>query len=138
MSRESAEQQKEQKQEKPSLSQRLMSFAGFLVVAAMAGYLFYNAVWGEKTPPDILVSVESIEQNGEDFLVIFRARNDGGEAAANVKVEALLRMGIMDTESATTTLNYIPANSARKGGFFFRKDPRRGRLVLTVTAYQKP
>lgn len=133
-----SEQDSEQKQEKPSLSQRILSVSGFLVVAAMAGYLFYNAAWGDDRPPDITANVESVEQNGKDYLVIFKARNEGGEAAANVKVEAVLRMGIMDTESATTTLNYIPAGSTREGGFFFRSDPRRGRLTLTVTAYQKP
>ncbi|MCW8193802.1 hypothetical protein F6455_03250 [Proteobacteria bacterium 005FR1] len=133
-----AEHNTDKEKHRASISERLLALTGLTVVVAMSGYLLYNAIWVEDTPPDIQVTIERIEQNGQDFLVIFEARNHGGQAAANVMVQAELRTGIVNTEAAETILNYIPADSSRKGGFFFRQDPHRGRLVLSVSAYQKP
>lgn len=122
----------------PPLWERIVAGLGLLTVIGLLGYLLYEAVAGDHSPPNILVDVVEVRDNGEDFLVIFEVRNAGGTTASSVVITGeLARFGIV-TEAASATLDFVPAESTRHGGLFFRHDPREATLRLTPSGYVVP
>ena len=41
-------------------------------------------------------------------------------------------------ETAEAVFDYVPAHSTRKGGLYFKDDPRTGQLTLTAKGYIDP
>jgi uncharacterized protein (TIGR02588 family) len=109
-----------------------------LLVLAVVGYLLYDAVARPRTPPAVTVHAEGVLRAGGLWLVEFRARNHGHTTAAVVKVEGELREGERTVESSEAVLDYVPGESVRRGGLFFRADPRAYRLELRALGYQEP
>lgn len=133
-----AEEHKYGAQRKPPPWERVVAGTGLALVTALLGYLLHHAIAGDHSPPNVLVDVVEIRENGDDFLVIFEGRNDGGTTASGVVITgSLSRFGIV-TESASTTLDFLPAGSSRRGGLFFRHDPRELTLRLTPSGYVVP
>ena len=100
--------------------------AGMVLTAA--GVLVVHA-WRERTPPDLRVSVESVEQVRSGFLVRFHVLNEGGRTAAGATIRGVLSAAGQEEESEAV-LDYVPAGSFRRGGLFFAGDPRQGHLSL--------
>ena len=61
--------------------------AGMVLTAA--GALVVHG-WRERTPPDLRVSVESVEQVRSGSLVRFHVLNEGGRTAAGVRIRGVL------------------------------------------------
>lgn len=123
---------------RPPLWERIVAGLGLVMVVALLGYLLHHAIAGDHSPPNILVEVVEVRDNGEDFLVIFDVRNAGGTTASSVVITGeLTRFGLV-TESATATIDFIPAESIRRGGLFFRHDPRETTLRITPSGYVVP
>lgn len=114
------------------------AMASSLLVLAVVGYLLYDAVARPRTPPAITVQADTVLKTGGLWLVRFRADNQGHETAAGVLVEGALMEGERPVESSQATLDYVPGESVRHGGLFFRADPRAYRLELRVHGYQEP
>lgn len=123
---------------KPSRSQRAVGYVSVVLVALLLGYLFYSAVFKFDTQPDIVLTVQQVESNGDDYLVRFSAMNKGGKTAANVKVKAGLFINSQEVEQASVTLQYLPSKSHAEGGFYFQRDPGQGDLRLRVKNYRRP
>lgn len=109
-----------------------------LLVLGVVGYLLYDAVARPRTPPAVTVQADSVLKAGGLWLVEFRARNDGHQTAAAVRVEGELKEGERTVETSEAVLDYVPGESVRRGGLFFRADPRAYRLELRAHGYQKP
>ncbi|HEX5514418.1 MAG TPA: TIGR02588 family protein, partial [Gammaproteobacteria bacterium] len=105
---------------------------------ASLGYLLYQGVWGDRSPPDIVIMQETITGSGKDYLVQFRVRNLGGETAAEVKITGTLSRNDPEVEKSEVTVDYVAAGSERRGGLFFSNDPRDGQLALGVSGYRLP
>lgn len=132
------EEHKYEAQRRPPLWERIVAVTGLVMVTALLGYLLHHAIAGDHSPPNVLVEVVEIRENGDDFLVTFEARNDGGTTASGVVITgSLSRFGIA-TESATATIDFLPAGSTRRGGLFFRHDPRELTLRITPSGYVVP
>ena len=123
---------------RPPLWERIIAGSGLLMVVLLLGYLMHHAIAGDHSPPNVLVEVVEIRENGEDFLVIFEAHNDGGTTASSVVISGSLSRFGFATDSAQATLDFIPAESTRTGGLFFREDPREGTLRITPSGYVVP
>jgi uncharacterized protein (TIGR02588 family) len=41
-------------------------------------------------------------------------------------------------DEAQSTLDFLPGQSSRSGGFYLKEDPNRYRLELRVEGYQEP
>ncbi|HEX7046354.1 MAG TPA: TIGR02588 family protein [Gammaproteobacteria bacterium] len=122
----------------PPLWERIVAGLSVLMVACLLGYLFYQVIAGDHSPPDIVVEIVEIRDNGDDWLVTFEAQNLGGETASGVVITGeLSRWGII-TESTDITLDFIPAKSSRRGGLFFQHDPRKADLALAPSGYVLP
>ena len=111
---------------------------GLLFVLGSIGFMLYEAVAGDSSPPDVAVHVEAITPVQNGFLVEFRAVNDGGSTAAGLTVEGELQDGKQIVETSHTTVEYVPSHSERQGGLFFFEDPRQYDLQLRAKGYETP
>lgn len=115
-----------------------IAFLGFVLVAGSIAFMFYEAVAGDASPPDIRVQVETTEQTRNGYLVKFRAVNEGGSTAEGVTVEGVLRNGTEVLEVSDTLLEWVPAHSEREGGLLFTSDPRQYQFQLRAKGYENP
>lgn len=122
----------------PPFWERAIAFLGLILVLGSLGFLLYEGLWGDDSPPDVIVEREQILDSGEDYLVKFKARNEGGETAAAVKITGTLTRDGEQIEQAEVTLDYVPASSEVRGGLYFSNDPREGQLELGASGYQLP
>ena len=115
-----------------------IALLGLVLVLGSIAFMVYEAVIGDTSPPDVVVRVESIEDAGSGFLVMFRTINEGGSTAAGLTIEGTLMNGTENVETSNTTIEYLPSHSERNGGLFFTLDPRQYELELRATGYEDP
>ncbi|WP_038162108.1 hypothetical protein [Verrucomicrobium sp. BvORR106] len=111
---------------------------GLVVFASVLGLMVWDAVAGDQSPPRITVQVDSIAPSGDGFLLKFLARNDGGETAAEVVVDGESPTPGGQTETASATLDFLPAHSERRGGFFFKTKPDQNTVRLRASSFREP
>jgi len=116
----------------------VISALGLLTVAAAVGVLLYEAIAGDKSPPEVQLTVQSIVQQPSGFLVKIRAENIGGEPAAGVEISAELVENGKVIEASGTQFDHLPPRSASEGGVFFRRDPRQVEIRLQARGYEEP
>ncbi|MEO9341196.1 hypothetical protein ABFT80_27785 [Mesorhizobium sp. SB112] len=87
-----------------------------IVVSGLIVFLAYEALFGDNSPPRLVVSVDRIEQIGNGTLVTVSVSNDGDEAASAVMVVASTSG---DERQKTIELDYIAAHAVRRGAFIF-------------------
>ena len=115
-----------------------IAFLGLAMVAGSIGFMLYEAIAGERTPPDVVVHVDLILPARNGHLVKFRAVNEGGSTAEGVTVEGELMNGPNSIETSNTTLEYVPSHSMREGGLYFTLDPKQYELRVRAKGYEKP
>ena len=108
------------------------------LVLGAAGFLLRQGTRAPSSPPRITVRVDSVVRAGAGYRVEFSARNDGSTTAARLTVEGEVRDGAGEVERSEATLDYVPARGTERGGLFFTRDPRRGRLTLRPLGYEPP
>ena len=111
---------------------------GLAIIIGSIGFMLYEATFGDSSPPDVLIEVGAVMPTRNGFLVEFRAVNEGGSTAQGLKVEAELRSGAEIVETSNTTIEYIASHSERRGGLFFRSDPRQYHLQVRAKGYESP
>ncbi len=116
----------------------IVAALGAVLVIGSIGFMLYNSLSGEESPPDIVIHADSIHPVQSGYLVQIRATNRGGLTAAGVTVEGTLRNGTERIETSETVLDFVPAESERRGGLFFTEDPRGYRLELRAKGYEQP
>lgn len=116
----------------------LLGALSAVVVAAMIGFLLYQALAVGRPAPEFETTVRNIELRGGAYHVVFRALNRGQETVAGVTVVGRLVDGERRLESSTVTLDYLPAQSERQGALLFRNDPNEHRLELEIQGYREP
>lgn len=132
-----------QRQEEPTTPQTstwewLVAALGLIVTLAMIAFMVREAVNGPSGPPDVVMRTVTVTHGGGGYLVSFQAENRGGRTAAGVIVEGTLEADGEEIEASETELDYLPARSSKRGGLWFREDPRRYRLELRARGYEEP
>ena len=115
-----------------------IGFLGLAMVLGSIGFMLYEAVAGDRSPPDVTLHVNSILPTRNGYLVKFRAVNEGGSTAEGVTVEGELVNATGVIEISNTILEYVPSHSEREGGLYFRSDPEQYELRLRAKGYEKP
>lgn len=126
------------KKQKVSFWEWLIAAVGLILVVGAVGATLYRAVTKELTPPQIKVIYDSSEANGDGYLVKFRVVNRGSQTAAAVTIEGELKNGAESVEISSATLTYAPANSERRGGLYFSKNPQQFDVQIRATGYEEP
>jgi uncharacterized protein (TIGR02588 family) len=124
--------------EAPPLAEWIIGVVGLILVAGTIGFLIFKAVEKDERAPDIVITIESVAQVENGYVVSFRAMNRGGMTAASVVIEGELKDAGGDTESSETTIDYIPSRSEARGGLFFTRDPAPDRLQIRAKGYESP
>jgi uncharacterized protein (TIGR02588 family) len=119
----------------------VVGILGALFMLAIVGFLIVEAMQ-QATPPAITVTAEGILAVEGGYLVQILAQNVGTSTGASVEIEGTLVPGddpaAAPVEVSTTTFDYIPAQSARRGGLFFQTDPNQYILKVKALGYIEP
>jgi uncharacterized protein (TIGR02588 family) len=116
----------------------IVAAIGFMLVAGVIGFLLYEALAGNRLPPDLKLSVDSVVQTRNGYLVKITAVNQGGITAEGVDIEGELRSGTEPVERSQTTIDYLPPRSEKRAGLFFTRDPRQFDLQVRPFGYEEP
>ena len=112
---------------------------GLVLTAGILLVIGREALSGETAKlPSIEVRATRIEPAASGFVVEVAAVNVSGATAAIVEVEGVLKLGETPVETSSMAFDYVPGHAERKGGLFFREDPRKHRLELRAMGYQAP
>ena len=113
--------------------------AGLVLLVATIAFLVHDGIVRRRTPvPVLTVAVDTIAATAGGSVVRVRVRNDGGVAAANVRVRGELHGAGGDPERSETSVDYVPPSSEREAGLVFAADARAGRLDVRATAFDIP
>ena len=123
---------------RPARSEWIAAGIGVVLLLVAIGQLLVSALGRDKTPPDIVLTVERVMEGSESFIVTIRASNHGDAAAAEVEIEGTLRLEDGTTETSTLTLDYLPPRSERSGGLLFSDRPDAGELILRARGFASP
>jgi uncharacterized protein (TIGR02588 family) len=102
------------------------------------GFVGWQALGDATSPPVITIEATEASPVTGGYRVTFQARNVGGAAAAQVRIEGTLAGGDRPPETSSVILDYIPGHSSRKGGLFFTRDPQSGNLSLRASGFAEP
>jgi uncharacterized protein (TIGR02588 family) len=116
----------------------IVAYIGLALVLGSIGFMLYQAIAGDPSPPQVAVRTEAIRDLGHGYLVQIRAINQGGSAAANVGIEGMLTNHSGPIEVSQTILDYVPARSYRQGGLFFTHNPQQFHMQLRAMGYAEP
>jgi uncharacterized protein (TIGR02588 family) len=130
--------QKQQEKDAIPTWEWIVAGVGLVLVSGVIGLLIYEAFTGKRLPPDVKLSVASVTQTRNGFLVRITAINEGGTTAEGVIVEAELRNGTGPVERSQTTIDYLPPRSEKRAGLFFTRDPRQLELQVRALGYEEP
>lgn len=109
-----------------------------VIVAAMIGFLLFEAVTTSHAHPDPVASVEQVTPASDGFRLTFNARNMGQATAASVTFRATLRQDGQVVEQAEVTFDYLPARASQQGAFIFAQNPRLFDVALRAVSYTLP
>lgn len=120
--------------------QWLVAGAGALLVLATTGYLTYRGLTAPRGPPSVHLEVRRIEPAADGYVVVVEARNTGGETAVQLEVQGELRSGGRLLDQDGFVIDYLPPDSARRGGLMFESDPRAPGVELHIepAGYSEP
>ena len=130
--------QKQQEKDAIPIWEWIVAGVGLALVAGVIGFLMYEPFTGKRLPPDVKLSVDSVVQTRNGYLVKITAVNEGGQTAEGVDIEAELRTGTEPVERSRTTIDYLPPRSEKKAGLFFTRDPRQFELQVRPLGYEEP
>ena len=85
--------QKPQEENAIPILEWIVATIGFVLVAGVISFLLYEAIVGNRLPPDVKLSVDSVVQTRNGYLAKITAVNEGGMTAAGVVIEGELRRG---------------------------------------------
>jgi uncharacterized protein (TIGR02588 family) len=109
-----------------------------VLVLSLLGYMIREALTREARPPLIAVHADSVVATESGYLVMFTARNAGGETAAALVVRGTLAAGDSTLEESEAAIDYLPLGGSRHGGLLFTRDPRRHSLELRASGFDTP
>jgi uncharacterized protein (TIGR02588 family) len=116
----------------------ILGTIGALLFLAGVAYLTIEGLRGEDRPAEITFTVDEVLRAGDGFLVRYSAHNQGTQTLAEVHLKAEIVAGTTVMDEAQSTLDFLPGQSSRSGGFYLKEDPNRYRLELRVEGYQEP
>lgn len=125
------------RQQRPALEWVLGGLGGALLLTCI-GFLIWHGVQGAYVPGEITIKVARTSSLGNQYLVEFEIHNAGTQTLAALNVTARVLDGEKELETAQTVIDYLPGRTNRKGGFYFRTDPRQHHLEIDPGGYQTP
>jgi len=123
---------------KPHPIEWAIGIASTILVAVMIAVIGYEALTSSGSPPKFSISRPSPAQGAKDGRVRFVISNSADTTAASVVVRGEWQRSDGTTETAETTLDYVPAKSTAEGALIFSADPGSGNLSMRAVGYADP
>lgn len=86
-----------------------------LLLLVVVGVLLYESIWGDKTPPELLVSAGEPAVRGQVIEVPVTVENRGGLSAEQILVEVTVRQAGGVEERAELTLPLLAHQASEEG-----------------------
>ena len=109
-----------------------------LLIAAMLGWLAWEAFTRDATPPDLAVKVLTTERTAAGYRVTFDIYNTATTTAAAVTVVGRLTEGEQVIEENEVVFDYVAAESSSNGAILFRNDPAGRTMDIRAIGYTDP
>lgn len=116
----------------------LTGLVSALLVAALLGWVGWEAVTREATPPALSIAVLVTERTAGGYRVAFDIDNTATATAAAVTVVGRLSENGRVIEENEVTFDYVAAESKSTGAILFENDPAGRRLDIRPTGYTDP
>ncbi len=120
------------------LWEKIVGVAGLVLLCVGFAYLSWEKITRERSPLHISFAIDSIVEVETEFLVKVNVENAGFQSATELQVEGVLLKDGKKIESHKMQIDYIPSNSGRRIGFFFKQDPHLGALEFRALGFQEP
>lgn len=108
------------------------------LIAAMLGWIAWEAFTRQATPPALSVTVLTTEKTSGGYRVAFDIVNTATTTAAAVTVAGQLMEGERVIEENQVIFDYVAAESKSTGAILFRNDPAGRRLDIRAAGYTDP
>lgn len=123
----------------PPLLEWIAAAIGLLLTLAVLGALGWESLKGSgNSTPVVETSINAITPTPVGYVVEVELHNRASVTAAAVEVEGELTKADGTVATSTTTVDYVPGDSRRKAGLFFKDDPRRHRLEVRALGFAEP
>jgi uncharacterized protein (TIGR02588 family) len=116
----------------------LVGAVGLILVSGVILFLLYQGFADQNLPPQIHLTVQSMQSAGNQYLVLVKASNQGNKTVKGLVVEGRVEVTQAESETSTLTFDYLPAQSEHTGGLFFINDPRGRKIELRAQGYEHP
>lgn len=116
----------------------IASGIGLVLAVGGIGFLLWNGITADETPPAIEVQAERVLERRSGYTVEIRAINSSPRTAETVVVAGELKRDGQTVETSQTTFQFVPGHSEERGGLYFSRDPRDLQLELRPKGYVKP
>jgi uncharacterized protein (TIGR02588 family) len=116
----------------------LASGLGLVLAVGAIVYIAWEGLQRTGLPPVVTVHGERTVETAAGYVVEIRAINQGDTTAAMVEVEGELMRDGETVETGSATFDYLPSHSERKGGLFFKQDPRLHTLQIRAKGFVHP
>ena len=116
----------------------LLGGVGAVMLFVGVVYLIRDGLSRSDRPGAVEAKVTDVVRAGDAFVVRFELHNAGDETLSNLHVTARLIEGDREIETASAVVDYLPARSTQRGGFYLRHDPERYELEIGPEGYQTP
>lgn len=115
----------------------LITIISGILVFFTVGFLVYQLIYEEQTPPDIAIVLGEMSQKDDAFAIPIQASNNGTETAENVVIE-IISQNDLEEEMAQITFAFLPGKSSANGWITFTKKPDVSSLKTHVVGYTTP
>jgi uncharacterized protein (TIGR02588 family) len=116
----------------------IASGIGLVLALGTLGVIAAEMLTGGRPIPAVIVHLDGVVETPAGFVALVTARNPADATAAKVEIEGELRQGDDVLETSRIQFDYVPARSERRGGLYFRHDPRQYRLEARALGYSEP
>ena len=116
----------------------IASGIGLILALGTLGTITVEMLSGGRPIPSVVVDMDGVVETPAGFVALIRARNPANATAAKVEIEGELRQGDDLLETSRVEFDYVPARSERRGGLYFKHDPRQYRLEARALGYSEP
>jgi uncharacterized protein (TIGR02588 family) len=119
------------------VSEYIIAGIGFILIVAVLVFLGWEAITGTGSPPRIVTSLEKMTVLSPGYIAHVSVRNMGEQTASHLRLRAQLTTG--DTaEDHELLVDYLPPNSIRMIGVYFKNEPTAANLEIVPLSYQEP
>jgi len=123
-------------EEKPSLLENIVFYAGSLILAGLLGYLVFQIIKDSGSPADIQVNVHKSQDKNCVFEVYLK--NSGETTAENVNIVLDLYSDGVKVDQGSINVDYLPIRSEQKLRTEFRTASGCDSLVVASILFLEP